>query len=150
MLPYRKEWTDEEDIILLHAQLDCGNKWVEIAKRLKGRGENSIKNRYNTLHKKYLDENRTVTIENINTALEAMTKNKYEDSNWINKLLEQKQKKVEEAKALNKSDRLVNAELEENVEKTANQNSNAIQPDLSDNNIYNPSVKVCEGNDLSL
>lgn len=43
------EWSVEEDDILIQAQKQMGNKWSEIAKKLGGRPENAVKNRFNSL-----------------------------------------------------------------------------------------------------
>lgn len=45
------EWTYEEDILLLQQQKITGNKWSSISRLLKGRTENSVKNRWNSLIK---------------------------------------------------------------------------------------------------
>ena len=49
----RGYWTTEEDINLLKSYLEIGRKWSELAKKMKNRTENTVKNRWKSLMKKF-------------------------------------------------------------------------------------------------
>lgn len=45
----RGSWNDEEDILLVELSLEHGLKWSSIAKKMKFRTENAVKNRFKSL-----------------------------------------------------------------------------------------------------
>ncbi|XP_074317504.1 transcription factor MYB3R-1-like [Silene latifolia] len=51
----KEAWTQEEELVLIHAHELHGNKWAELTKYLPGRTDNAIKNHWNSSVKKKLE-----------------------------------------------------------------------------------------------
>ncbi|KAH9605827.1 hypothetical protein KSS87_000606 [Heliosperma pusillum] len=51
----KEAWTQEEEVVLIHAHELHGNKWAELTKYLPGRTDNAIKNHWNSSVKKKLE-----------------------------------------------------------------------------------------------
>ncbi|KAJ8563268.1 hypothetical protein K7X08_031720 [Anisodus acutangulus] len=81
-------WTEEENRILIQAHGEVGNKWVEIAKRLPGRTENSTKRRQFSRRKCRTKWRRPSSlqnyIKNLNLEKRISTKNNSQISNDTN------------------------------------------------------------------
>ena len=52
----KRKWTMQEDILIVTLHLVHGNRWCDIAKQVKGRTDNAIKNRFNSNLSKRLEE----------------------------------------------------------------------------------------------
>jgi hypothetical protein len=64
----KSPWSPEEDRLILETHVQYGNAWSKIARLLKGRSDNSVKNRfYTTLKRRYLPQ---TTASRSNTAVE--------------------------------------------------------------------------------
>ena len=79
----------------MKAQLSCGNKWSEIAKELQGRSENMVKNRFNMLYKKHREDSKKSVMQDVSEALQAVSEIKVADTEWITRLISEKQRQIE-------------------------------------------------------
>ena len=108
----KSPWEIKEELALLNAYLKHGNKWREIAKLLPGRGENSVKNRFNILFKKYKSIPDDKKQDDVTHALEAVSHSTTKDTEWINKAIKDKTEelKAEEKKLKEEKKELVTAQ----------------------------------------
>ncbi|CAL0316681.1 unnamed protein product [Lupinus luteus] len=65
----KESWSEEEDLILIEAHKNVGNKWAEIAKRLIGRTENTVKNHWNATKRRLNTKRRVKKCINPSTEL---------------------------------------------------------------------------------
>ncbi|EAY10063.1 Myb-like DNA-binding domain containing protein [Trichomonas vaginalis G3] len=63
----RSSWTQEEDNILITTMKQIGPKWAEIARRLPGRTDNSVKNRWNSTLKRIMERESLRKTNTVNT-----------------------------------------------------------------------------------
>ena len=78
----REDWSDKEDIKIIELYTEIGSKWSEISKKLPGRPENKIKNRfYSYIQKNYdikykvvEEEVRRVSLREITNELPVVSK----------------------------------------------------------------------------
>lgn len=52
----KRAWSPDEDRVVMDAHARLGNRWSEIAKLLKGRTDNAVKNRFNTTIRRQIAE----------------------------------------------------------------------------------------------
>ena len=78
MALFSKEWSFEEDMLILKTIEAKGKKWSNIAKVLKGRHENGVKNRYISIIKYLKKTNAHINFDDISEILSAYKHNKQE------------------------------------------------------------------------
>ncbi|KAL6762273.1 transcription factor Myb2 [Haematococcus lacustris] len=47
------DWNAQEEAWLVSLHQDLGNKWADIARNIEGRSENSVKNHWNAVHRRW-------------------------------------------------------------------------------------------------
>lgn len=72
----RKEWTPEEDALLLSKYAELGSRWVVISKFFQGRPETQVKNRWNLLARRAAMEGRPFPIVTPAPRIEKLKKTK--------------------------------------------------------------------------
>lgn len=122
----KNKWTIQEDLILFQKYLELPKKWSQIAKDLKGRTDNSIKNRFNklirmdklneTLYDRDLNEKHLIKIKQIITEIKEVQNNcnnlslSFSDDTWIDNENSMEQVKFEQKSDYSQENKEKNAQ----------------------------------------
>ncbi|PSS30373.1 Transcription factor like [Actinidia chinensis var. chinensis] len=72
-------WTEEEEMILIEAHTQIGNKWATIARKLPGRTENTIKNHWNATKRRRFSKQKDKPNSILQEYIKSLSSNSVQD-----------------------------------------------------------------------